>query len=130
LARPELAPDLRRFIVTNIPSVPYLEAVLLLRAEPAPTWDAAAMARRLYITEAEAGALLEAAVRHRLAFKDGATYHYQPATDELRTMLDRLAQHYAADVVSVANLIHARGQRGARQFADAFRWKPGRKDNT
>ena len=43
----ELPVDVRRFVLTSIPSVPYLEALLLLRAEPQHAWTAGDLARRL-----------------------------------------------------------------------------------
>ena len=38
--RPEIAPEVRRFVLNGVPSVPYLEAALLLHAEPQAEWDA------------------------------------------------------------------------------------------
>ena len=128
MSRPELAPDLRRFIVTNIPSVPFLEAVLLMRADPQHRWSPSEMAARLYIGEAQAAALLDASVDAGIAVRaPGSEPHvlYQPAAPELAEVLDRLAAHYAADVVTVATLIHGRAPETnpAQQFADAFRWR-------
>ena len=51
--------DIRRFVLTSIPSVPYLEAALLLRGEERG-WTVTEVARRLYITDAAADELLEA----------------------------------------------------------------------
>lgn len=132
MPRPELAPDLRRFIVTNIPSVPYLEAILLLRSQPQRGWTARDMAGRLYVGEAQAAALLDASVNAGIAARvpdtetnTDSSIVYQPATPELAQMLDRLATHYASDVITVATLIHHRPPEStpAQQFADAFRWR-------
>jgi hypothetical protein len=63
MTSPELPAEVRRFVLTSIPSVPYLEAVLLLRANPEQAWDAGHLARRLYVPErtgAELIALLKA----------------------------------------------------------------------
>ncbi|WP_332815319.1 hypothetical protein [Ramlibacter sp.] len=116
--------DLRRFILTSIPSVPYLEAVLLLRAAPTHDWAAADVARRLYLPESRAAELLQqlgSAGVAASASADACRYH--PATDELREMIDRLAAQYAADLVGVSDLIHSGVDKKARQFADAFRWR-------
>lgn len=128
MSRPELAPDLRRFIVTNIPSVPYLEAILLLRAAPQHRWSPPEMAARLYVSEAQAASLLDASVDAGIGARaPDSQLHvlYQPGTPELADVLDRLAAHYAADVVTVATLIHGRAPepKPAQQFADAFRWR-------
>ena len=41
--RSAIPDDVRRFILTSVPSVPYLEAMLLLRGEPQAAWDASAL---------------------------------------------------------------------------------------
>lgn len=127
LPRPELPPDLLRFILTSVPSVPYLEAVLLLRAQPGTPWTAAALAQRLYLPESEVRALLEAACEVGLATRQQSgntlAFGYKPGTPELTQLMDRLASHYAADIVTVAGLIHSRTDKRAEQFAGAFRWR-------
>ena len=55
---PELPADVRRFILTSVPSVPYLEAVLLLRADPRQAWTGPRLAQRLYVPERTAAELL------------------------------------------------------------------------
>ena len=118
--RPELPQDLRRFLLTSIPSVPYLEAVLLLRAEPQRAWSAGEAARRLYLPEPRAAELLAGLVGAGIAVAEPAGLRYAPGP-ELAGMLDRLAAHYAADLVGVSDLIHSRVDKKAQQFADAFR---------
>lgn len=120
----DLPPEVRRFILTSVPSVPYLEAVLLLRAEPERTWDAAQLARRLYVPERR-GVELAAQLRDSgiaAGVDDGGAVRYAPAA-ELAALLDGVAQAYAADLVTVSSLIHSRIDRRAQQFADAFRFR-------
>lgn len=119
--RPDLSQELRRFILTSIPSVPYLEAVLLLRAEPQRGWTPADAARRLYLPEGRAEELLAELVSAGIARQEAPGYRYAPSTEELGRMLDQLASHYAADLVGVSDLIHSRVDKKAQQFADAFR---------
>jgi DNA-binding IclR family transcriptional regulator len=122
VTRPELPPELRRFILTSIPSVPYLEALLLLRAEPTREWAVADVARRLYLPEARAAELLQAMAEAGITrpCPGGQCYGPDAALDE---MLGQLATHYAADIVGVSDLIHSRVDKKAQQFADAFRWR-------
>lgn len=116
--------EVRRFILTSIPSVPYLEALLLLRADHRHPWDSFKLASRLYTGEGQASELLQllhdAGVVERAA---GRSYAYAPATPELRTVIDALAVTYSNDLVRVTDLIHSRLDKRAQQFADAFRWK-------
>ena len=124
MRRGDIPDDVRRFILTSIPSVPYLEAVLLLRSEPQTRWHARTLASRLYVPErqgAELLANLAAAGIAAGAAEDG--YSYQPATGELRERIEALARTYSANLVGVTDLIHSRIEKRAHQFADAFRFR-------
>lgn len=116
--------DVRRFILTSIPSVPYLEAVLLLRAEPERAWDAPRLAARLYVAERKAAELLDLLAAGGVATPEPGTagVRYAPLPD-LADLLDRVARAYAADLVAVTDLIHSRVEKRAQQFADAFRFR-------
>lgn len=118
-----ISDDVRRFVLTSVPSVPYLEALLLLRSERGP-WDAATIARRLYVPEAKAAELLRALQESGIAVRpDGAAgWHYEPSDPNLRAMIDKVEHIYTTRLVEVTALIHSRDKR-AMQFADAFRWK-------
>lgn len=120
-------PDaLRRFILTSVQSVPYLEALLLLHAEPHTMWRVQDVARRLYIGEAQALALLmaihEAGIAER-AGTDQNQFRYRPVTDELAATIGQLARTYAINLVGVTDLIHSRVDKRAHRFANAFRLK-------
>lgn len=119
--------DLRRFVLTSVPSVPFLEALLLLRADPQQAWLPDTLARRLYIRERTAHELLDDLCMAGMAARAApAGYSYRPDSAQLRDRIDRLAELYAARLVDVTNLIHSSLDRKAQQFADAFKW---RKDN-
>ena len=117
--------DLRRFVLTSIPSVPFLEALLLLRANPTQEWHAATLAGRLYVRERTAETLLEELARAGMAAHCDAPpddcYQYQPSSPQLRERIDALADLYARHLVEVTVLIHSSLDRKAQQFADAFK---------
>jgi hypothetical protein len=119
--------DIRRFVLTSIPSVPYLEALLLMRADPAQTWTRDALARRLYVREKVAEALLDDLCRGGIAAlvsdSGAGAYCYRPREELLRERIDRLAELYATHLVEVTHLIHSSLDRKAQQFADAFKWR-------
>lgn len=116
--------EVRRFILTSVPSVPYLEALLLLRANGGQPWDSYRVAARLYIGEGQALELLQALQDARVAGRrEDGSFVYAPATEELRALLDALAVTYSHDLMGVTDLIHSRLDKRAHQFADAFRWK-------
>jgi hypothetical protein len=119
-----IADGVRRFILTSVPSVPYLEALLLLRAGGSQAWDAARLARRLYTSEAHALELLRALASSQVArLREDGTFAYSPATEDMAHAIDALAETYATDLVGVTDLIHSRLDKRAQQFADAFRWR-------
>ena len=117
--------DLRRFVLTSIPSVPFLEALLLLRANPTQQWQSATLAGRLYVRERTAEALLEELARAGMAVHCDAPlndcYQFQPSSPQLRERIDALADLYARHLVEVTVLIHSSLDRKAQQFADAFK---------
>jgi hypothetical protein len=118
-----LTDEIRRFILTSIPSVPHLEAILLLRNHHAETWDGKALARRLYLSEKAGGDLLVELSEAAVVQFDGAGYRYHPASKDLRDKIDQLADVYASHLIEVANLIHSKTGKRAQQFADAFKWR-------
>lgn len=126
MTREPIPDDVQRFILISIPSVPYLEAMLLLRNHADRDWDAKQVAQRLYMTEKAAAELLfelhGAGVLHAAA-QEVPSYRYRPISEELAQMIDRLAQTYSSNLVEVTNLIHSKISKKAQQFADAFRWR-------
>lgn len=133
MARDEIPDEVRRFILTSIPSVPYLEAMLLLRGAPEDEWDSKRVAQRLYVSEKVAAELLsslyEAGV---LVLSDQSPaagegrprlYCYRPTADALAAIIDQLASVYAKNLIGVTNLIHANSGIKVQQFADAFKWR-------
>ena len=120
----EVPAEVRRFILTSVPSVPFLEAVLLLRGEPSHGWDAALLARRLYVPERTAQELMAQLAEAGITAppSEGAAVRYAPPP-ELADLLDRVAAAYAADLVAITDLIHSRIDKRAQRFADAFRFR-------
>jgi len=114
--------DVRRFVLTSIPSIPYLEAALLLQRDPVFPWDAFTVARALYVTPPRAAALLGELVSAGLATFDPSRqiYTYSPRDEALAGMLDRLLALYRSDTIGVTRLVHDATQRSAHRFASAF----------
>jgi len=106
-----LPDDVRRFVLTSIPSVPFLEALLLMRADPARRWRKDALARRLYVRDRIAETLLldlcTAGMAAPCDAPDSDAYCYRPDNEALRVQIDRLADLYATRLVEVTHLIHS-----------------------
>jgi hypothetical protein len=112
--------EVRRFLLSVIPSVPHLEALLLLHAEPARGWDAAALGARLYLDATRARQLLVDLAQAGLAC--ATAEHFRFASESSwGAIVDEVARAYGRHLVEVAELIHAARDRKAQRFADAFR---------
>lgn len=112
MPREPIPEDLRRFILTSVPSVPFVEALLILREPGRGPIDAEALARRIYVSPRVAAEVLS---------QLGSAGLIEPATPELAAMVDQLALFYRTHLVEVTDLIHGRSARRAQQFADAFK---------
>jgi hypothetical protein len=120
--RPDPIPeDIRRFVLTSIPSVPYLEALLLFHEAPQTTRRCDDVARLLYLNERTTAPLMQALCEAGLVRAEGDAFRYEPRDETLRATVDRLAAVYAADLVGVTTLIHDATQKSAQRFADAFK---------
>jgi hypothetical protein len=115
--------DLRRFVLTSIPSVPFMEAMLLFKALPGQPVATRSVAERLYVGEKQAALLVEQLRAARIveAAPEGA-HRYAPDA-ALAAMLDRLAHAYVHNLIGVTRIIHSRTERMAHQFADAFKFR-------
>lgn len=122
--RDPIPEEIKRFILTSIPSVPYLEAMLLLRSSSERVWSSPDAAQRLFVSDKSAAELL--AGLHAagiLAQPVPGQYQYRPASDALHMMIGRVADCYSRHLMPVTHLIHSKTDKRAQQFADAFKWR-------
>lgn len=121
--------DVRQFLLRSIDSIAQLEGLLWLRAHAAHGWDAAAVARHLYIAENDAARLLDQLAQHGLVAIETAAdlrhYAYRPATPELDHLVTQVDALYRQYLIPITNLIHTKPQDRTKSkieaFADAFR---------
>ena len=120
--------DVRRFIQTSIDSIAQLEALLIAHELPDAEWTVATMAARLYISPERTAAILARLCGDRLMVTVGAgvRYKYEPDSDELRRMVDRLAEAYAKHLVPITRLVHSKEGLRIREFPDAFDFRKER----
>jgi hypothetical protein len=114
--------DIQRFILTSIHSIPHLEAILLFRKDPAAAWDAKMMAQNLYVSEKKAMEILKDLCESGfITLKNGHTFNYYPVSQELKGLVDRLADVYSKNLLEATRLIHSKINQQAKQFGDAFK---------
>ena len=119
-----LPESLRRFILTSVPSVPFVEALLLFRRDPDAPRDAAFVARHLYVGEHAAAEVIAQLATARIVEpveRPSPGFRYRPATSELASLLDALSTYYGTHLVEITDMIHSSRARAAKQFADAFK---------
>lgn len=121
----DIPEDLRRFVLTSVPSVPFVEALLVFRQHGDAPVTIDKVARLLYVGERQAAEVIGQlrAARVIEAVPDMG-HRYAPAPD-LAPMLETLAEFYRTRLVEITALIHSRTGRLAHQFADAFRLRKG-----
>jgi hypothetical protein len=129
MVKENLTDDLRNFIL-SIPSIPYLEAILLLKGPPVRPWGSETIGRRLYLARDQVGIILNklcsshicTAVAHH-----PDQYIYEPESAELDELIERRVNFYAHNLIEVTHLIHANtSQKNVQQYADAFKWRGSR----
>jgi hypothetical protein len=124
MGEPLIPDDVRAFLLRHIDSISQLEALLLLRGDPSCLWNPDRMAQRLYITTQEAAEVLKwLAMRGFLTVSPDLhdSYRYQPASEELAQMVDRVAALYAKYLIPVTHIIHSKPRTRVQEFADAFK---------
>lgn len=117
-----LSDEMRRFILTSVPSVAWLEAALQFRRDPAASHTVADIARALYVGEAQAAAVVQGL--HAAGWIEPAPaggFRHAPRDAALAAQIDELAAQYRTDMIGVTRLIHDATQRSAQRFADAFK---------
>ena len=122
MTKNEITPEVRRFVLTSIPSVPHMEALMLLRSTSPARWSALELAQRLYVTPSTASAVLaDMDLAGMLAVEpDGSGYYYAPRSNALFAIVQQMATYYSSHLVEMTVLIHSRLDRKAQLFADAF----------
>ena len=124
MPREPLPEELRRFLLTSVPSVPFVEALLLFREMRGAPLETPAVARRLYLSEGAATALVaELRAAGILREVEGSAAHRFAPNPELAGMVEVLAAHYRSHLVEVTDLIHGKSALAARRVADAFKWR-------
>jgi DNA-binding IclR family transcriptional regulator len=123
MAREPIPEDLRRFLLASVPSVPFVEAMLLLREAHGEAVEATEVARRLYLSEAATAGVLEQLAEARIVRRNpqGPAAHCFAPHPEIADVVDMLAAYYRSHLVEVTDVIHSRTARKAQQFADAFK---------
>ena len=120
MSRGPVPDDVRRFVLSQVPSVPVAEAVLLLRRS-GEAMSTQAVARQLYIADRAAHEVLRQAEAAGALQREGESYRFHPSDESLAEAWDRFADCYATHLIGVTQLIHGSSPKSAQLFAEAFK---------
>jgi hypothetical protein len=106
----EIPLEVRRFISSSIPSIPHLEALMLLRTTAPERWSADSLAPRLYVSRAKAGQVLaDLAQAGMLVFaEENAEFYYHESEEAL---IEQLSALHSTRLVELTLLVHSRRDR-------------------
>jgi hypothetical protein len=124
----EIPAHVLRFLRENIDTVPQLETLLMMREERDRRWLVADVASRNYIAEHRAADTLNSLQRRGLVTSDESPprFRFDPATDEVRALIDDLARCYQKNLSRITEFIHAKPSASIKEFARAFDLKKDR----
>ncbi len=124
-------PDELRSFILRLPSIPYLEAIVLLHRSPNEVWKNEALAAQLYVPQRMALRIMSDLCSSGICCRaNGYTdrFVYRPESESLNNLISKLVDYYAKNLIEVTNLIHAgtNSQEKAQEFANAFIWRKER----
>ena len=116
-----ISPAVLRFLDECIDSVPQLETLVLLRAEPGQWWSPADISSRLYSSEESVRAALEGLTRHGLCARRESPPEFRfEVSPGVEALVDEVIRTYQTQLIPVTRIIHLNAASGAREFARAF----------
>jgi hypothetical protein len=117
-----IRPQVDRFVVEEVDSVPHLEALLLLWNSRPKQWSPEDMGKALYLTSESTQSILQELANRKFVSMEGGRYAYQSDPDRDR-IIGALDQIYRREIIRISNMIHSKASPAVRAFARAFRLK-------
>jgi hypothetical protein len=119
-----LTDELARLILDYIPTVPHIEALMLVWEGAPRAWSEAEVAERIYQPPEVTRAILRDLQRKGLveAFPESGQYTLA-ASPEVHRVAERITSAYKNNLYRVATLIHTHASPAVREFARAFELK-------
>ena len=121
--------DVRWLVERHFSSVSELEALFVLIRENRPLTPGD-VARALVVNDDHAEGLLAALAATPLIAFDGATYTFSPRKQRDRAAAELLAKLYDTYRLRIMNIVFSKPSEPLRDFADAFRIRPKKDDET
>jgi hypothetical protein len=119
---PQIPAHVLQFLTECVDSVPQLEALLIMFAEPLRRWNAQDISARTYVALPEATRILDRLSRRDLVRSDDTGSHFliHLGDDARRALIGDVARTYQANLRQVATFIHEKPPASLTEFARAF----------
>jgi hypothetical protein len=106
----EIPLEVQQFVSASIPTIPHLEALMLLRATAPARWGADSLARRLYISRQAADKVLADLSKDGIlgCIEVDAAFFYPARAGAPTALVDQLGALYATRLVEITLLVHSR----------------------
>lgn len=116
-------PEVDRFVVEFIDSVPHLEALLLLWRSRPRRWSMSELAKSLYLQPRQAESIAQDLSRAGFLSAAPEGFWYAGDGGEQDRLIGAVDTTYRRETVRLSTLLHARGSRALRDFAQSFQLK-------
>lgn len=117
-------PNVDRFILAEIDSVPHLEALLLLWRRAPQSVTAEQIAKQLYIPQWQGAMIAEDLHRRGLIERgSGPEFFFDTSREERNQLLQAVEATYRRELIRISGIIHSKASPGVRAFANAFRFR-------
>jgi predicted ArsR family transcriptional regulator len=113
--------DVRRFVLTCIPSIPMMEAALLFHEAQDVPRSVPDVASSLYLPEQAALGILQDLIGMGLIQERQGLFVYAPRDEVLAGLVGAAARAYRENLIGMTRLIHDQTSRNATRFANAFK---------
>jgi hypothetical protein len=116
-------PEVDRFVLGFIDSVPHLEALLILWRTHPRVWAIAELAKALYLQPRQTEAIAGDLTRDGFVAASSEGVRYAADAGEQDRLIRAVDETYKRETVRLSTMLHARGSRALRDFAQSFQLK-------
>lgn len=115
--------EAERFVLEYIDSVPHLEALLIVWRSYPKSWSVAELTKALYLVPRSTEAIAQDLAREGFLTAGADHYTYASDSDVKDRLIRQVDEVYRRETVRLSTLIHSRGSRALRDFAQSFQLK-------
>lgn len=121
-----ISDNVKKFIQTYVSSIPYVEAILLIRSDDKKNWSITDVSQRLFIDDKTVEPIIKQLIKAKIIITDpklSYLYKYSPDNEDIKMVIDELSVCYSAHLVEVTNLIYSNIEQNASKLSKGFMWR-------